>query len=142
MAWHVPSVPQRPEQHRPLDVQGAPEGAHAGTTEPQLGGLPTQLPLAHSKPAWQLTPSARSGDVQTRRPVPSSVHAPWQQSVSCSQTVPIARQALPVSGSQRFTESSHAPQHGAPPPEVQSSPDGRHVATGSSAHLLPCAASQ
>lgn len=33
------------------------------------------------------------------------------------------------------------PQQGPPPPEVQSSPVGRHVATASSTHLFPCDAS-
>ena len=48
----------------------------------------------------------------------------------------------PGPGSHRCAELLHAPQQGAFPPELQSSPEGLHVATGSSAHLLPREASQ
>lgn len=96
-----------------------------------------QLPLAHSKLATQETPSARGIDVQTVRPVPSSVHgAPRQQSDAETHTAPIGRQG-PGPGSHRPLVLSQTPpgQQVPGPPEWQSSPDARHVAIGSMTHL-------
>lgn len=73
---------------------------HAAAGEPQTGGSPMQLPLAHSKPARQPVPSASGAEVHTRRPVASAAHVPWQQSAVTEHTVPAARHC-PGPGSQR-----------------------------------------
>ena len=73
--------------------------------------------------------------MQTVRPVPSSVHgAPRQQSVAEPHTAPIGRQG-PGPGSHRPLVLSQTPQQCPGPPEWQSSPEPRHVATGSITHL-------
>ena len=95
-----------------------------------------QLSLSHSKPALQETPSARAGEVHSSSPLPLSEHVPWQQSAAVRHTDPVGRHG-PAPGSQRPLGSSHTPQHGCEPPEWQSSPEARHVATGSSTHRLP-----
>jgi hypothetical protein len=129
-------LPQFPEQHwapashdAPVTPQATDGGAHAG-------GSPEQLPAQHSKPATHEAPSTRHGDVQTVRPVPSSLQLPLQQSACVEQISPTGRHG-PAPGSQRPATSSHAPQHGAPPPDVQSSAVERQTATGSSAQWFP-----
>jgi hypothetical protein len=97
--WQIP-MKHVPEQHCGPDVQGAPVIPQDGAAVPQTGGLPTQLPLVHSKPAWQLVPVANGCETQTRWPEPSSEHVPWQQSAATEHSVPIARQG-PGPGSQR-----------------------------------------
>jgi len=97
-------------------------------------------PLAQSKPAWHEAPLPSGAPVHTVRPVASATHDPWQQSVVPLQTLPSERQA-PAPGSHRCAVSSHVPQQGPPPPDVQFSAVGRHRAAGSSEHLFPCVAS-
>jgi hypothetical protein len=82
----------------------------------------------------QAAPSASGAAVQTGTPAAPGEHVPRQQSPSCTQGVPFDRQG-PAPKSQREVMSSQAPQHGEPPPEVQFSPVGRHVAIGSMMHL-------
>jgi hypothetical protein len=102
--------------------------------------LPVQLPLAHSKPDWHEVPSASGGDEQMPSfpaASASTEQVPLQQSPLLAHTAPVARQG-PGPGSHRLDVVSQVPQHCVPPPELQSSPEGRQVSTGSRTHRLPC----
>jgi hypothetical protein len=128
---------------RKADGRAIVGGVYGGTAQveviaatPHTGGLPTQPSLEHSKLATHDIPSGSGGDVHSNSPPPLSAHVPWQQSAVVRHTEPVARQG-PAPGSQRSAGSSQAPQQGAEPPEWQSSPEARHVATGSRTHRLP-----
>jgi hypothetical protein len=119
-------------------MQEAPVIPHAATAGPQIGGFPTHaLPEQQSEAAAHLDPSAAQAEVHKSRPVPSSAHVPLQQSTLVMHTILFGRHDGATPGSQRFVASSHRPQHGWPPPEVQFSPLARQIADDSRAHLLP-----
>jgi hypothetical protein len=133
--WQTPPA-HGPEQQTVAPVHDAPVRAQLGAAVPQIGGLsPTQLLLAHSKLATHEIPSARGADVQSRRPVPSSMQAaPWQQSCAVTQMSPSGRQG-PGPGSHLPVGSQTLLQQVPEPPEWQSSPDARQVAVPSIPHL-------
>jgi hypothetical protein len=122
-----------PQQSAPTP-HAAPTSLQVAAGAPHVGGAPPQRPLAQSVGDMQLAPSASGAAVQTGTPAAPGEQVPRQQSPFCTQGVPFGRQ-LPAPKSQRDVVSSHAAQHGVPPPDVQFSPVGRHVATGSMMHL-------
>jgi hypothetical protein len=125
-----------PEQQPAEVVQLAPVGSHAAAGGvPHTGGFEVHAPLLHWNPAVQPAPSASGALVHTCLPLASGVHAPAQQSDAWVQSAPGKRHG-PGPTSQRWVLPLQTPQHPAPPPELQSSPAGRHGAACASAHFL------
>lgn len=125
-AAHTPVQQSAPVRQTPV----------VGTQTPGAQTPPVHTPPQHSAPVAQVELSARQRSVQMVRPVPSSRHAPVQQSALAVQTSPRAWHAPPTS--QRRDASLHTPeQQWSEPPELQSSPAGRHATVRSTAQRPP-----
>jgi hypothetical protein len=105
------------------------------TAPPHFPGAPSQCLLQHSAPVTHAVPSSRQGAVQTRTPPLPVMHVPRQQSPSCVQSEPVARQG-PGPNAHRFDVVSQTPQHVPVPPELHDSPVARHPVRSSDEHVL------
>jgi hypothetical protein len=130
---HAPATHRAPQQSVST-AHAPPTSAQLAAGAPHVCGARPQRPLAQSAGDVHAAPSASGIAVHTGTPLAPREQVPRQQSPSCTQGVPFGRQT-PAPKSQREVALSQVPQHGVPPPDVQFSPVGRHVALGSMMHL-------
>jgi len=122
------------EQQSAFVAHVLPTSAHMEVGAPHAAGAPPQPALQQSAADEHDAPSARHAAVHTRTPPDAAPHVPRQQSASPLHGVPFGRHG-PGPKSHRLSWVSHEAQHAAPPPDVQSSPVARQLATASSAHF-------
>jgi hypothetical protein len=122
------------EQQSAFVEHDAPTSLHAAIATPHVAGAPPHRAVQQSAADAHEVPSAMHGAVHERTPFEAGPQVPRQQSVSCAHGVPFARHG-PGPKSQRLFCVSQAAQHAVPPPELQSSPVARQLATESSAHF-------
>jgi hypothetical protein len=131
-------TPSAPAAHTPVQ-QSVPRAQTPSTgTHARPGGPhrpPEQTRPQHSPAVVHAAPSGTHASMQTRRPAASSPQMPVQHSAVDVHVSPSARQ-LPPRWHRRETSSQIPEQQWSAPPELHSSPPGRHSTESSISQRL------